>query len=67
MAEPLLSLPEAARRLGVGRAQLYRAFRRGDLHAYVVGGWVRVRWTDVEAWVESLRVRREQRSGGIVQ
>ena len=52
----LLTIPEAARRLGVGARQLRRAVKRGELSVYQVGGWPRVRWRDVDQWVTRQRV-----------
>jgi excisionase family DNA binding protein len=55
-AAELVTLREAARRLGLGTRQLYRAARdRGEIAVYDIGGWPRVRWLDVLAWVESQR------------
>jgi hypothetical protein len=51
----LLTLPTAARRAGVGLRQLWRARHRGELSVYLIGGWPRVRWTDVLAWIERQR------------
>ena len=45
----------AARRLGVGLRQIQRAIREGNLSLYDIGGWPRVRWSDVLAWIESTR------------
>jgi excisionase family DNA binding protein len=53
--EMLVTLPEACRRLGIGRGQLRRARERGEIPVYVVGGWVRVRWGDVLDWLATKR------------
>ena len=60
-----LTLPAAARRAGVGVRQLRRARDRGDLPVFVVGGWPRVRWRDVIAWItrQRLIVRNERHRG----
>src|SRR5262249_40600738 len=50
-SEPLITLREAGRRAGLGLRQLERACAEGELVVYRVGGWRRVRWTDVEAWL----------------
>ena len=50
-----LTLPSAARRAGVGLRQLRRARDRGELPCYRIGGWDRVRWLDVLAWLQSCR------------
>lgn len=52
----LLTIPRAARRLGVGRRQLYRAVSQGELPAYRAGGWRRVCWLEVLAWTQRQRV-----------
>jgi len=51
----LLTLPEAARRVGIGVRQLRLARDRGQLLIYRVGTWPRVRWSDVCAWLERHR------------
>ncbi len=51
----LLTIPRAAREAGVGVHRLRAAVRCGAIPAYQTGAWVRVRWTDVVAWIESLR------------
>jgi hypothetical protein len=47
---------EVVRRTGIGRRQLDRAFERGDLRLYKIGGWKRVRLVDVLQWIASQRV-----------
>lgn len=54
----LVTLPEASRRAGVGLRQLHRARDRGELPVYQIGGWPRVRWTEVLAWIERQRTPR---------
>jgi hypothetical protein len=49
--ESLVTRPEVARRLKVGLRQI----RRAPLPLYHVGGWTRVRWGDVLAWLEATR------------
>jgi excisionase family DNA binding protein len=49
----------AARRAGVGLRQLQRAIDAGHLAAYQVGGWRRVKWTDVTSWLASCLVKPE--------
>jgi len=56
----LVTLPTAARRIGVGERQLRRALSRGELPFYQIGGWPRLRWLDVLAWVG--RQRRQHRA-----
>ncbi len=54
-SEAFITIPEAARRGGFGGRQLRRAIDRGELRVFDIGGWPRVRWSDVVAWVESKR------------
>lgn len=56
----LVTLREAARSTGLGLRQLRRARERGELPVYRVGGWCRVRWADVLAWLEAHRERRAE-------
>jgi len=51
----LVTIPAAARRLGVGPRQLRRAVARGELETYHIGGWPRLRWRKVLRWLESRR------------
>ena len=53
--QQMLTLPAAARRVGVGVRALYRASRRGELPVYNVDSWPRVRLQDVTRWLESRR------------
>jgi hypothetical protein len=50
-----LTLPAAARLVGVGVRALYRAGRRGEIPIYDMDSWPRVRPEDVARWVESRR------------
>lgn len=52
----LLTIPAAARRIGIGTRQLRRAVKEGELSAYQIGSWPRVRWIDVTVWVRGRRV-----------
>jgi hypothetical protein len=57
-----LSLPEAARRTGIGLGQLRRARRAGALPTYHVGSaWPRVRWDELLDWIASTRETPESR------
>jgi excisionase family DNA binding protein len=51
----LVSIPEAARRLGIGLRQMKRAVRCGELPVFAIGGWPRLRWRDVLAWISTRR------------
>lgn len=59
--EPLITVREAARILGIGRHILYRAAEAGQLTIYDPGGWSRVRLSDVEEWL----ARTRRRPGGV--
>lgn len=50
-----MTLRKAARRLGIGDRQLRRAVRTGQIPTYRIGGWPRLRWSDVLAWVNAHR------------
>ena len=56
----LITLPRAARRVGVGIRELRRTCARGKLKFYRPSdkerGWPRVRWIDVLGWIETTRV-----------
>lgn len=53
-----LTLPGAARLLGLDRRLLYQAARRQRFPVYVIEGscWPRVRLAEVRRWIESQRV-----------
>lgn len=59
-----VTVPQAARRLGIGESTLQRAIRLGDLPAYKLAAkWPLVRLGDLEVWIASRRVQpREARS-----
>ena len=59
-ARDFITVPEAARRTGLGLRQFRRAVRDGELATYSVGDWPRLRWSQVEAWLESRRTCRCQ-------
>ena len=52
----LIPVREAARLWGLSDRRLWLAIREGALPAYQIGGWLRVRLTDVDCWIESMRV-----------
>jgi excisionase family DNA binding protein len=54
--DSFLTLAAVVRRTGLGRRQLRAAIDNGELTAFAVGGWLRVRWVDVQSWIESRRV-----------
>jgi excisionase family DNA binding protein len=45
-----LTVTAACRRLGVTRRTLFRLIDTGELPAYKIGHWIRVRVADVEAY-----------------
>ena len=51
----LLTIPCAAKRLGIGRRQIERAIANGELAVHQIG-WRRVRWTELLRWIDSQRV-----------
>jgi excisionase family DNA binding protein len=53
--EPLITVRQAARRLGLGRHILFRAGEAGELDIIDVGGWARVRFSAVLQWLERSR------------
>lgn len=52
----LLTVPEAARRLSLGRATTYQLVRRGELPSVRVGRAVRVPARALEAWIAARTV-----------
>lgn len=50
----LLTVPEAARRLGIGRTLMYELISTGQIASVRVGRLRRVRPTDLEAYANSL-------------
>ena len=47
---------EAARRAGIGLRQITRGIADGEIGAYRIGGWTRVKWSDVQDWIEGQRL-----------
>ena len=57
-ADEALTIPTAARRLGVHPDRLRRAIRSGELSAYRLGArWQHVLWSDVLRWLRGFRVK----------
>jgi excisionase family DNA binding protein len=56
-----LTIQEAAERVRLTQWALYRAVQRGELTAYKPGGRLRIREADLEAWLQSTRVRTKAR------
>ena len=59
-----VTVPEAARRLGLGLRQLRRAIRDGELQPVVTHetSWPRLSLEDVRRWAESLKPARPKPS-----
>jgi excisionase family DNA binding protein len=51
----LLTVEATAERLGIGKSTLYRTWQQLGLPAYRVGGRLRFRDTDLEAWMDEQR------------
>lgn len=60
-----VTVPEAARRIGLGRDQVRTAALRGDLRTVVTrpGGWPRVAVEELVRWARSLPRRQPSESG----
>ena len=50
-----VTVPEAARRSGLGLRQFRRAIESGELAVFDVGRWPRLRWSEVVGWIEGTR------------
>jgi excisionase family DNA binding protein len=50
-----LTVKQACRRLKVSRATLFRMIDQGELPAYRIGHWIRLRVADVEAYERDQR------------
>jgi hypothetical protein len=50
-----VTIPEAARRSGLGLRQFRRAIASGDLPVFDIGVWPRLRWSEVIAWIEGTK------------
>ena len=56
--EPVwLGTQDAARHLGITARTLYRLINEGEIPAYKLGRVLRLKLTDVEAFLESVRVQ----------
>jgi excisionase family DNA binding protein len=60
----LLRIPEAARRLGLGRSTVYEMIQAGDLPVVRIGKAVRIPASRLEAWVEQQAQIAESELGG---
>ena len=59
-SDQLLSPKDVAVRCGLSRRAVYRAIERGDLLASRLCHRLRIRPTDVDAWIERSRVARQR-------
>ena len=50
-----VTIPAASRRTGLGLRQFHRAIEGGELAVYDVGGWPRLRWDEIQQWLEGKR------------
>ena len=55
MEEMLLTVGQAAARIGLGRSFCYELIRRGELPSVKIGGARRIVTTDLERFVERVR------------
>lgn len=60
----LITVEEAAERLGLGRTFTYTLIRRGDLPSVKVGGARRVAVVDLEQFIDRVREQGEIVIGG---
>jgi len=54
-ADELLTVEQVQELLKVGRTFAYALVRSGQLPSYLVGRLLRIRWRDVQHWLESRR------------
>ena len=47
---------EASNTIGVSRRTIYRKIESGELPAYRIGGSLRIRWADMERWLDGCKV-----------
>ena len=52
-----VGVPEAAAYLGIIQRTLYRMIDKGQLPAYRLGRVIRLRWDDIDGFIEACRVR----------
>jgi excisionase family DNA binding protein len=57
MADAWLSTAEAARRLGITARTLYRFIDEGQVPAYKFGRVIRLRESEVDAFIEASRIQ----------
>ena len=52
---PFVTMPRAARETGIGLRQFLRAVETGELPVYLIGGWRRLKWEEITAWLDRHR------------
>lgn len=52
----IYSPTEASNTLGVSKRTVYRKIESGELPAYRIGGSLRIRWADMERWLDGCKV-----------
>lgn len=50
--EPLITIPAAAQRAGIGLRLFRTVVARSEFPVYQIGEWQRVRWSEVRAWID---------------
>ena len=55
--DPLLSIPEAARRIGISTLVFRRVLDRGELEHLCIGGRKRIAVSELESYLRRVRVR----------
>jgi excisionase family DNA binding protein len=58
----MLTVREAAEHVRLTQWAIYRAIQRGDLAAFKPGGRLRIHGADLDAWLESTRVKAKPRT-----
>ena len=62
-SDRLLNVGALAARLGLPEKRIRHAIRSGELPAFQIGAWRRVRLGDARAWLEGQRFRPDNRQG----
>ena len=55
--EPVLPVAQAAKARGLPPRRVRSAIRNGELRAFVIGSWWRVRLRDLDNWIENHRYK----------
>lgn len=59
MQQLLLTVPQAANRLGISRSTLYLLLRNGDITAIKIGRSVRIAVAELERWIAAKQQEAE--------